>query len=161
MTKMHDAMRDGQLDDPWTFQWDVIQFNIGLHDLKYLSGRKLDKENGKQVSSIETYKKNLEVIVAYLKNLAPDAQLIFATTTPVAPEEPGRKVGGSPKFNAAAREVLAAYPEIEINDLYTFTMPHHSEWWIAPDNVHYNETGWSAQGDEVARVILNVLSEKR
>jgi hypothetical protein len=161
MNKMQTTMCDEQLVDPWTFEWDVIQFNIGLHDLKYLDGNKLDKVNGKQVSSIETYKKNLKDIIVYLKELAPDATLIFATTTPVAPEEAGRKAGDSKKYNAAAREVLVAYPEIEINDLYAFTLPHHAEWGIAPDNVHYNEKGWSAQGDEVAGIILSALAGKK
>ncbi|WP_372845629.1 SGNH/GDSL hydrolase family protein [Pontiella sp.] len=161
MTTMHDAMREGNLDEPWGFHWDIIQFNVGLHDLKYLAGRKLDKQNGKQVSSIDGYKKNLGEIVAYLEQLVPDAKLIFATTTPVPPEEPGRVFGDSAKFNAAAREVLAGHPEITINDLYTFTKSHHSDWWIAPDNVHYNKTGSNAQGDEVARVILSVLAGKK
>ena len=58
-------------------KWDVIHFNVGLHDLKYLSEGKLDKANGKQVSSTETYKKNLGEIVTYLKKLAPKAKLIF------------------------------------------------------------------------------------
>ncbi|MDF7806364.1 SGNH/GDSL hydrolase family protein [Pontiellaceae bacterium B12219] len=161
MTKMQTAMCDEKLKDPWTFKWDVIQFNVGLHDLKYLDGKKLDKVNGKQVSSIEMYQKNLGDIIVYLKQLAPNATLIFATTTPVAPEEAGRKAGDSEKYNAAALEVLANDPEIKINDLYSFTLPHHSEWGIAADNVHYNETGWSAQGDEVARVILEILPEKK
>ncbi|MCM2373953.1 SGNH/GDSL hydrolase family protein [Aporhodopirellula aestuarii] len=157
MSKMHDAMHDERLDHPWDFQWDVIHFNVGLHDLKYLRGRKLDKTNGKQVSSLETYQKNLGEIVEYLRTLAPDAKLLFATTTPVAPDEPGRKVGDSARFNAAAREVLAGYPDVSINDLHSFTKPHHSEWWVAPNNVHYNEAGSNAQGDEVARVILESL----
>ncbi|MEP2775913.1 MAG: SGNH/GDSL hydrolase family protein [Luteolibacter sp.] len=158
MTYMHKVMGSKRLDTPWDFQWDVIQFNVGLHDLKYLSGRKLDKVNGEQVSSIETYKENLGNIVSYLKELAPQASLIFATTTPVAPDEAGRKEGDSEKYNAAAREVLEKHPEIVINDLFAFTKPHHSEWWIAPDNVHYNEAGYQAQGDEVARVIRGVLA---
>ena len=159
MSKMHDAMRDGQLDEPWTFNWDVIQFNVGLHDMKYLLGKKKDKVNGKQVSSLEAYKKNLEEIIAYLKQLAPDAKLIFATTTPVALDEPGRIAGDSVKYNAAALEVLAQHPDILINDLYAFTKPHHREWAIADDNVHYNEAGHQAQGDEVAKVLLEVLSD--
>lgn len=160
MTKMHDAICNDQLVDPLTFQWDVIQFNVGLHDLKYLLDGKHDKVNGQLVSSIEDYKKNLVGIVAYLKDLAPNAKLIFATTTPVATEEPGRVAGDSPKYNAAARQVLAAYPEIVINDLYAFTKPHQSEWQLASDNVHYNEAGFSAQGDEVARIIEKVLEGK-
>lgn len=160
MTRMHAAMCDERLEDAWAFEWDVIQFNVGLHDLKYLLDGKLDKENGAQVSSIETYKKNLAGIAAYLQRLAPDAKLIFATTTPVAPEESGRISGDSVKFNTAAREVLSGYPEILINDLYAFTKPHHAAWQRAPDNVHYNEAGSNAQGDEAARVILQALSGK-
>lgn len=160
MTKMHNAMRDGKLDTPWTFEWDVIQFNVGLHDLKYISGKKLDKENGKQVSSLEVYKQNLHAIVAYLKELAPGAKLIFATTTPVPKGAPGRIAGDAEKYNKAALEVLSDYPEIKINDLYTFTKPKQPEWWVAPGNVHFLEIGKNAQGDEVARVILDSLSGK-
>ena len=56
MTKMHSVMCDRQLDQPWRHHWDVIQFNVGLHDLKYVQNGKLNKENGKQVSSIDSYK---------------------------------------------------------------------------------------------------------
>lgn len=160
MTKMHDAMRHEKLDAPWTFEWDVIQFNVGLHDLKYLSGKKLDKENGKQVSSLADYKKNLRDMVAYLKKLAPNAKLIFATTTPVPEGEPGRFGGDAAKYNKAALEVLADYPEIQINDLFIFTKPNHPEWWVAPGNVHYKSVGSNAQGDEVARVVIDSLSGK-
>ena len=159
MSKMHETMRDGQLDDPWTFQWDVIQFNVGLHDLKYLSNGKLDKANGKQVSSLETYKKNLGEIATYLEQLAPDAKLIFATTTPVAPAAAGRNAGDSTKYNAAALEVLAGFPDISINDLNAFTMAHYADWSRGPSDVHYNESGRQAQGDEVAKVVLDALKE--
>ena len=47
-----------------------------------------------------------------------------------------------------------------INDLFQFTKPNHSKWWIQPGDVHYNEIGQTEQGDEVSRVILNALSEK-
>ena len=47
MKKMHQVMRSKTLDQPWTFDWDVIHFNVGLHDLKYLKDKKLDKQNGK------------------------------------------------------------------------------------------------------------------
>jgi len=160
MTKMHTAMCDENLDAPWTFEWNVIHFNVGLHDLKYLSNRKLDKENGVQVSSPEVYKKNLRDIVAYLKKLAPNAKLIFATTTPVPEGELGRFAGDAEKYNEAALEVLRDFPEIAINDLFTFTKPNQPEWWLAPGNVHYLDAGKNAQGDEVARIILGSLSSE-
>ncbi|MFC5050460.1 SGNH/GDSL hydrolase family protein [Rubritalea spongiae] len=159
MEKMHKAMRDEQLEDPWTFEWDVIHFNVGLHDLTVTEE---DKENGTHESrtSIDDYKKNLGDIVTYLKKLAPNAKLIFATTTPV-PEgtfKPRRIAGDSEKYNAAALEVLSNTPEIAVNDLFSFTKKKHSEWWAAPGDVHYNEAGRNAQGDEVARFILSTLA---
>src|ERR1043166_9555827 len=41
--------------------WDVIYFNFGLHDLKYLDdkGNYVTPERGLQVSSIEQYQTNL------------------------------------------------------------------------------------------------------
>lgn len=158
MTKMHTTMQNSALSDPWTFEWDVIHFNVGLHDLKYTKDRKLDKANGKQVSSIEEYENNLRNIVKYLKTMAPSAKLIFATTTPIPEGEPGRIVGDAAKYNAAGLNVLKDHPQVIVNDLYNFTKPHHLNWWAGVGNVHYNELGRKAQGGKVASVILSQLT---
>ena len=100
---------------------------------------------------------SLEKIVAYLGQLSPDAKLIFATTTPVPEGADGRFAGDAEKYNAAATKVLQKHPEITINDLFTFTKPNHAKWWIKPNDVHYNPAGRAAQGDEVARVIVDEL----
>lgn len=89
MTKMHQTMQNKKLADGWDFKWDVIHFNVGLHDLKYTHNKKLDKVNGLQVTSLNGYKKNLQTNILYLKKLAPSAKLIFAMTTPIPEEEPG------------------------------------------------------------------------
>ena len=162
MTKMHDAMRNDKLKNPWKFQWDIIHFNVGLHDLTVTEE---DKENGTHVSrtSIDAYKKNIGDIVAYLKELAPNAKLIFATTTPV-PEntfKPRRVAGDSQRYNTAALEVLSKTPDIAVNDLFSFTKPNQPKWWSKPGDVHYNKAGSDAQGDEVARVILSALDKKQ
>jgi len=161
MTKMQRTMQDPSLDDAWDFSWDVIHFNVGLHDLKYLKDRKLDKANGKQVTTIEQYENNLNNIVVYLKKMAPKAKLIFGTTTPIPEGEAGRVVGDAAKYNAAALKVMKDFPEVAINDLYTFTKPNHAGWWQAAGNVHYNNTGSKAQGNEVARNILVQLSNAK
>lgn len=160
MTIMHEAMCSETLDAPWSFEWDVIHFNVGLHDLKYLADRKLDKEKGSQVSTIDEYKQNLEEIIVYLGELAPEAKLVFATTTPVPEGEPGRFAGDARKYNAAALDVLEGHPEIAVNDLFAFTLPNQPQWWTKPGNVHFNVAGKTAQGDEVATVILKQLSKK-
>lgn len=156
MNIMHETMFQPYLKKGWAFKWDVIHFNVGLHDLKYLKGKNLDKE-GTQVSSIKKYKENLDAICNYLMAKFPNAKLIFATTTAVPENAKGRFKGDSVKFNKAALEVLAKYPDIVINDLYTFTKPHQEQWAQAPGNVHYNQTGKDEQGREVARIIAENL----
>ncbi|MHC5056438.1 MAG: SGNH/GDSL hydrolase family protein [Planctomycetota bacterium] len=160
MTKMHAVMRDGKLAGRWSFEWDVIHFNVGLHDLKYVVKGKLDRKKGKQVRSKEDYAKNIGGIVSYLKGLAPGAKLVFATTTPVPEGEPGRVAGDAARYNKVALEVLRDHPRIAVNDLYGFTKPNQSKWWVRPGNVHYGPEGRKAQGDEVARAILKALGRE-
>lgn len=153
MEAMKEGMFQPNLKNGWDFKWDVIHFNVGLHDLKYLKDGKLDKENGKQVSSIQEYKEKLEEVCSYLLKEFPKATLIFATTTPVPEGAEGRIAGDSVKYNKAALEVLSHFPSIVINDLYAYTKSNFEEWTIKPGNVHYNGTGKSEQGKEVARII--------
>jgi len=156
--KMKTTMFQPHLEGGWDFDWDVIHFNVGLHDLKYVKNGKLDLENGRQVNSIEKYKENLHRICNYLKKEHPKAILIFATTTAVPDEGAGGRItGDSVKYNKAALEVLANYPEIQINDLYAFTKPNEKEWYIKPHNVHYNNLGKTQQGKHVASVIAQNL----
>ncbi len=152
--KMRKAMFQPYLEEGWDFEWDLIHFNVGLHDLKYVVKGQLDKINGKQVSSVSKYKENLKSICDYLIQTYPKAILVFATTTPVPDGEPGRYEGDELKYNAAALKVIADYPQIKINDLYSFVKPNFAKWEIKPGNVHYNTTGQQEQGKEVARVIL-------
>jgi hypothetical protein len=157
MDKMEKTMFQPYLKGGWNFKWDVIHFNVGLHDLKYLSDGKLDKENGTQVSSIPVYKETLLNDIQYLMKKFPKAKLVFATSTSVPEGAKGRFAGDSVKYNKAALEVLSNYPDIVINDLYSLTKPNYAQWCINPGNVHYNETGKKAQGKQVANTILKYL----
>ncbi|UMB61779.1 SGNH/GDSL hydrolase family protein [Lutibacter sp. A80] len=158
MEKMKETMFQPYLKGGWNFDWDLIHFNVGLHDLKYLADGKLDKETGKQMNNIEEYKTNLNKICMYLKKEFPNTKLIFATTTAVPDEgDAGRFGGDSIKYNNAAKAVLANYPSIVINDLYGFTKPNSSKWYIKPRNVHYNNLGKTTQGKHVAKVITENL----
>lgn len=159
MEKLQETMFQPNLEKGWKFKWDLIHFNVGLHDLKYLNGKNLSKANGKQVSSLAEYKTNLNEICVFLKTKFPKATLVFATTTPVPENAKGRYEGDSEKFNKAALEVLVNYPEIKINDLHAFTKPYMKEWAQEPGNVHYNKLGYINQGKEVAQVIINNLKE--
>ena len=160
MENFRNALFQPSLKEGWTFTWDVIHFNVGLHDLKYLNKRELNKESGQQVSSTEVYKENLNNSIKYLKNTYPKAKLIFATTTPVPEGEPGRFKGDAKRYNMAALEVLKKHKDITINDLYTFSIPVWEAYGNGPGNVHYKDEGSRLQGIEVAEVIANTLNIK-
>ena len=102
-----------------TGPWDVIHFNFGLHDLKYLDdkGNYVAPEQGKQVAPPEVYRQRLRDLTQRLK--AAGAKLIFATTTPVPPGTLGRKAGDEKIYNRVAREVMQEL-DVPIDDLCTW-----------------------------------------
>jgi hypothetical protein len=78
-----------------TGKWDVIHFNWGIHDLKFMP-------DGKRQVEAADYEANLRSLVATLK--ATGAKLIWASTTPIPEGElnPQRKFGQVPEYNAIA-----------------------------------------------------------
>lgn len=160
MEKLKTTMFQPYLEGGWNFKWDVIHFNVGLHDLKYMANGKMDKKRGVQVSSLELYATNLKKIINYLKTSYPKAKLVFATTTPVPDGEPGRVKGDAKKYNEVAIKVLKEHPDIIVNDLYSFSVPLLKKYAIGPGNVHYKEEGSRRQGIRVAKVIAKALDLK-
>jgi len=94
--------------DKWlgTNHWDVIHFNFGLHDLKYLNekGQYVPPEQGKQLAPPEVYRKNLRELALRLQKSG--AALVFATTTPVPPGTLGRVAGDERPYNEVAVSVM-------------------------------------------------------
>ena len=156
MTEMETTMRNPALQDHWNFKWDVIHFNVGMHDLKHTLNGVLDT-NGQLQTNPEEYKGNLRKIVEYLQQIAPEARIIFATTTPVPENAEGRFSDDAVKYNQAAMEVFQEFPQVVINDLHSFTKPRQAEWWRKPGDVHYDKPGQREQAKEVSRVILETL----
>lgn len=146
----------------WRFQWDVIHFNFGLHDMKrYNTLGKKDRDNGSMQVNYEDYTQNLTAGLRWLKENAPNAKLIFATTTPVPVGEPRRRTADSILLNEIARKILSNYPDVIINDLYALTLPHFDKWTLKPRNVHFNPTGSQAQSEAVAQAILRSLAGRK
>ncbi len=87
--------------------WDLIHFNWRLDDLcdrhpeSKVRGNR-HKVNGTVAVPVAGYEKNLEAMVLQLKETG--ATLIWANTTRVPENEPGRVVGDAMKCNAAAAE---------------------------------------------------------
>jgi acyl-CoA thioesterase-1 len=139
-------------------RWDVIHFNFGLHDLKYVDarGRNASVETGKQQIPVDEYERNLDEIVERIKKTG--AKLVFATTTPVPDETGIRAKGDAVIYNRAAERVMNKHG-VPIDDLYSFALPRLKE--IQRDsNVHFNPKGSELLAEQVASSILKALESQ-
>lgn len=132
-------------------KWDVIHWNFGLHDLKYLGpkGENLadpKSETSRQQVPVEKYKANLRKIAERLKKTG--AKVIWCETTPVPEGAMGRVVGDSKRYNEAAAEVMAEVGGIEIDPLYKFALKFADMQKEA--NVHYTAEGSAKLAEQVA-----------
>jgi lysophospholipase L1-like esterase len=136
-------------------KWDVIHFNFGLHDLKYLDdkGAYVPPEKGKQVSSLEQYERNLRAIVARLEKTG--AKLIFATTTPVPAGTLGRVAHDEVRYNAVAVRVMKELG-VAIDELHMAVIPVQ-EKIQRPRNVHFTPEGYVRLAEVVAASIAPAL----
>jgi lysophospholipase L1-like esterase len=136
-------------------KWDVIHFNWGLHDLKYINdkGQLVDVDKGKQQVPLNAYEKNLRELVKRLKKTG--AKLIWCSTTPVPQGAKGRVPGDEVKYNAAAARVMKD-EGIQTDDLYTFAEPRLSDIQRS-GNVHFTAEGSQALAGQVAEHILHAL----
>lgn len=135
--------------------WDVIHFNWGLHDLKYL------KPDAKEQNVPPTqYAENLRDLVAKLKKTG--AVLIFATTTPVPPHTRGefRRVPSDVSlYNDIARKIMEENG-VAIDDLYNVVLPKQAQIQI-PDDVHYTHAGSEVLAASVTHSIEKALASRK
>lgn len=141
-------------------EWDVIHFNHGLHDLKYVdkNGKNSNtKKNAHVQVPLKDYRNNMESIVIRLKKTG--AKLIFATTTPYPDGvKPLRIPEDVQKYNSAALEVMKKHG-VPINDLHDFVLPK-LKTLQKPRNVHFTPKGSTAMAKEVARYILEAIGQR-
>lgn len=151
-----DTARGLQFMDRWLGdgKWDVIHFNFGLHDLKYLDekGNYVAPDKGKQVASPEKYGENLKAIVERLKKTG--AKLIWASTTPVPDGTTGRVKGDEVKYNVVAEQVMKD-SGIEIDDLHAVVVADPS--LQRPKNVHFSAHGYDVLAAKVVEHITPAL----
>lgn len=131
-------------------EWDLIVFNFGLHDLVYKDEqKKYDVVNGKISVSLDDYRKNMEIIVAKLKETT--AKLLFVTTTVVPENSAGRKVEDPAKYNEVAKAVMKKNG-IPVVDLYTASQAIHPQN-SKPGNVHYTDKGYELLAEPLIEAI--------
>lgn len=142
--------------------WDVIHFNFGLHDLKYMGpgGKNLatpsDPTSRRQVSPSD-YAKNLQKIVEILQST--NAKLVWRNTTPVPPGAKGRIVGDSEAYNAIA-EVIMQHAHIPTDDHYSFARANMEDIQ-RPADVHFTPEGSAKLAELAVKSIRVALSEVR
>jgi acyl-CoA thioesterase-1 len=138
-------------------KWDLIHFNWGLHDLKYMGkdGTNLvPKEKGGVVQvPLADYEKNLEKLVVRMKKSA--KQLVWRNTTPIPAGSKARYEGDSLKYNQAAARVMKRH-KIPTLDLFTPSKKNMKDWMKKAD-VHYYPHGSQALAEIVAKDILTRL----
>lgn len=141
--------------DTWLGEgpWDVIHFNFGLHDLKYLdaAGKYVPPEQGTQVTPLPHYEANLRELVARLRRTG--ARLIYATTTPVPAGTLGRVEHAERPYNDVAQRVMREL-DVPVNDLCAFVQTHPA--LQLPQNVHFSDAGY----DELARIVASSVEQQ-
>ena len=142
-------------------KWDVIHFNWGLHDLKYMgpNGKNLADPKGKdsfQQVPPDKYEANLKQLVARLKKTG--ATLIWRSTTPVPEGAAGRVVGDSAKYNAIAKRIMDEN-DIAIDDQYAFCMTKLDKIQ-RPANVHFSAEGSMELARQAVAAITAALPQK-
>jgi acyl-CoA thioesterase-1 len=149
--------------DAWlgSSKWDVIHFNWGLHDLKYMGPNKENLADPKAATShqqvpLADYEKNLETLVGKLK--ATGAKLIWRNTTPVPEGCAGRVPGDELKYNEAAARVMKQ-AGIMIEDLRSHSLKAPAGYQL-PANVHYSPEGSKYLAEHVVAAIQSQLPKK-
>jgi acyl-CoA thioesterase-1 len=141
-------------------KWDVIHFNFGLHDLKYMGPKGQNLADPKAADSkpqvpLDQYVANLQTIAKRLKKTG--AVVIWRQTTPVPDGAKGRVVGDSVKYNEAAAKVMEEIGGIQTDAMYDYAV---KEVEILPANVHYSKEGSAKLGKHVAEVVKKTLPMK-
>lgn len=142
-------------------KWDLIHFNWGLHDLKFLgpNGENLadpEAPDSRRKVPIEDYERHLGVLVKRLQ--ATGAVLVWRTTTPVPEGAKGRVPGDAARYNEVAARVMKQ-AGVAVHDLFGSVKPRLSELQ-RPSDVHFTREGSAVIAEETAAVIREALGAR-
>jgi lysophospholipase L1-like esterase len=143
--------------------FDVIHFNNGMHGWEH---------------SEQEYQQGLLVLLDTIRKHAPNAKLVWASTTPLR-DDSTPAATGAPKDSASAEsgrlmtqadvkkvsdvrikdrnaiaEKIMTSNRIPVDDLYTLSAGHPEQH---SDNVHFNASGVHLQADQVSQIVLKQL----
>jgi hypothetical protein len=122
-------------------RFSVIHFNNGMHGWGYTE---------------EQYANGLPGLLADFREDAPNAKLIWASTTPVGNDDtkPGGATIARVKVRNASAEKLMRARHIPIDDQYTLMLAHSD---LHNGSVHYTAAGSAVQAEQVVKSIAPML----
>ena len=137
--------------------WDVIHFNFGLHDLKFVDeqGKAVAPDKGTYQVPLDQYEQNLRQIVARLQKTG--AKLIWRNTTPVPEKTKIRIAGDEQKYNEVAARVMQE-AGIPTDDHHSF-VAQQTDGIQKPADVHFTEKGSQKLAELAAAEILKALPQ--
>ena len=140
-------------------RWDVIQFNCGIHDLRYLNAERkpaAPKDGGKHQVPLDEYRANLNKIVDRLKKTR--ASLIWCSTTPLNTKVPYWVADDVARYYEVAAEVMRN-EGVPIADLNAKILKRGTPKW-SPDGVHFTPEGSQELAEELVPEIGKTLSAR-
>ena len=142
-------------------KWDVIHFNFGLHDLKYMGpqGQNLadpKADTSHQQVPIDEYAANLRKIATRLKETG--ATVIWRETTPTPEGAKGRVPGDSKRYNEAAAKVMEELGGIQTDAMFEYALKEAEQ---LKANVHYSKAGSQKLADLVANTVKAALEARK
>jgi lysophospholipase L1-like esterase len=128
------------------YQFAVIHFNNGMHGFEYTD---------------DEYRNDIPKLLKIIKEHAPKARLIWATTTPVRKKAPHlQELDAENKIPLARNKIVAevaAKEAVPVNDLYALVEKHPE--YSGNDGIHFNADGQNVQAEQVAKYILESLAK--
>lgn len=139
-------------------RWDVVHWNFGLHDLKYMGPNGENLADPAVATShpqvpIDAYEANIKALAERIKKQA--KVVIWRETTPVPEGAAGRVPGDAKRYNAAAAKAVGEVGGISTDPFFAYAESVAA--MQQPANVHYTAEGSQALGEHVAKVILEAL----
>jgi len=117
----------------------VVHFNNGMHGWGYTE---------------QQYKEYFAELPDALRRGAPEAKLVWASTTPVRKDKPEAATNARiVARNEIARE-FAANRQMPVDDQYSLMKDHSA---LHSDDVHFDQTGSALQAAQVAKSVLELL----
>ena len=126
---------------------DVVHWNCGQWDVAQFGGF------GRALVSVEEYRDALKRVHERIRQVFPNAQIIFALTTPVCdgvPMTAPRTTEDVMRYNEAAAEVMKEL-NVPIDDLFEAAKAIQDELYA--DAVHYKPEGYAVLAAAVVRAL--------